>query len=293
MTKKQTITLIVVALLWALCFPLIESGHRAASPLQFAAIRSFIAGLSIIIPIIIYKRSASWLLGLAKPSLPIALTYTAMGLGGMFLADGRVPPGISTVIANTQPIFALILAWLFLKESMSHSKTLGIFCSFIGIIIISFLKFEGGDSAIHLTGISFILMGAIGTAAGNIFIKKTPIRHSRLQLVGVQFLIGSIVLAGLSIYLEGINAINWHSSFTISLITLATIGTSLPTYLWFKVLKEVPLSKALPFTFLTPIAGMLIGLSFFDEEFGATTFLGSALVLLGVYLSQRSKLPAA
>ena len=89
---------ILVTLFWAMCFPLIELGHRAAPPLRFAAIRSLIAGASIIVPLLLYKRDwlSDW--NIWKYSIIIAVTYTVLGFGGMFLADGRVSPGIATVL---------------------------------------------------------------------------------------------------------------------------------------------------------------------------------------------------
>jgi drug/metabolite transporter (DMT)-like permease len=263
----QIFLIILVTLLWASCFPLIELGHRAAPPLLFAAIRSFIAGSFLLIPLLIARHKDLFIVSVWKSSLYVAMTYTVLGLGGMFLADGRVSTGISTVLANTQPIITTVLAFFFLDERMTKKNVLGLLCSFLGIALVA----TNGKLAIledkSYVGILFILMGAFGTGAGNVLMKKLVSKVDPIVIVTIQFLLGSFILYVLSYTFEGSFAVKWHPSFFWSLVILAIPGTALATLIWLYLLKKIPLMKLSVFTFLTPAFGLIIGFMFFNEEY--------------------------
>jgi drug/metabolite transporter (DMT)-like permease len=118
--------LLLLVLIWAFCFPLIEVGLVSAPDLRFAALRAFLAGVLLV--------AISWLLRRPFPSGPrtwlklagIGLSLTALGFGGMFLAGGRVSPGLATVVANAQPLVAALLGYLVLGEHLRGLRGLAL-----------------------------------------------------------------------------------------------------------------------------------------------------------------------
>jgi|TARA_B100000749_G_scaffold280077_2_gene274666 drug/metabolite transporter (DMT)-like permease len=283
--STQLFLVVLVTLAWAACFPLIELGHRAAPPLRFAAIRSLIAGASIVIPLLIYRRDwlSDW--NIWKYSLIVALTYTVMGFGGMFLADGRVSPGIATVLANTQPLIAATLGFFILGERLTGRNLFGLFVSLLGIVVIAQESLSALTIDDGVLGITFILFGAFGTGAGNVFMKKSANKCDPIALTGLQFLIGFIILYPISHVFEFHLPIDWHPSFFWSLMILAIPGTSLATILWLHLLKKVRLNTLNVFTFLTPAFGLGIGFLFFEERYSFLDLSGVALTLFGIYLA--------
>tara|TARA_R110002072_G_scaffold64203_1_gene159155 strand:+ start:133288 stop:134193 length:906 start_codon:yes stop_codon:yes gene_type:complete len=281
----QFFTIIFVTLAWAACFPLIELGHRAAPPLKFAAIRSLMAGLSIVLPLLFLKRLRILDLSLWKGSFFIAITYTVLGFGGMFLADGRVPSGIATVLTNTQPLITAVLAYFFLSEKLNKRSILGLSISFLGILFIASQSFSINSLSSSFIGFLFILLGAFGTGAGNVFMKKLVLRHDPLTLTGLQYIIGSIILFPLSYFVETHAPINWHPSFFWSLVILAIPGTAMATVFWIYLLKKIDLVKLNMFTFLTPAFGLIIGHLLFNEKYFYNDVLGIILILVGILLA--------
>jgi len=284
----QILIVCFVTFMWATCFPLIEMGHRAAPPLKFAAIRSLIAGSVILIPILFINRN--WIKDKTfwKHSLYISITFTVFGFGGMFLADSRVSPGIATVLANTQPLIAAVLCYFFLQEKMTTKNLIGLLISFSGIILIASKSFSSDSLQGSFIGTLFILFGAFGTGAGNVFMKRAVKTYSPLVLTGVQFVLGAAILFVASYFYEGNTSINWHPAFFWSLMILAVPGTAVSTVLWFMLLKKIQLNVLNIFSFLTPAFGILIGISFFNEKYTLLDFSGVLLALFGIYLATTS-----
>ena len=98
----------------------------------------------------------------------------------------------------------------------------------------------------------------------------------------MQMLIGSVPLAVAALLLEDQTAIQWTSVFVMSLLGLALFGSALVYWLWFSVLEEVELNRAIVFSFLVPIFGLTIGAVFFGERLSVMQLSGILLVIAGI-----------
>jgi drug/metabolite transporter (DMT)-like permease len=134
---KDLIALIIVMFLWAICFPLISIGLSYAPPLQFAALRSFVAGAALLLPGALLCRASPSDRGAWLALIGVGLTSTGMGFAGMFLAGGLVSPGLATVIANSQPLIAAILAYFVLGGQLGPIRIQGLSLGFLGILLIA------------------------------------------------------------------------------------------------------------------------------------------------------------
>ncbi|MEJ8568839.1 DMT family transporter [Elongatibacter sediminis] len=276
---------VLVMFLWAVCFPLINVGLRNSPPMAFAGLRASLSGLVLI-------AVAQWL---KRPAIPdrsawgglavVGFTATSLGFYGMFYGGGRVSPGLATVIANTQPLIASALAWVFLQERLSTFQRWGLVAGFGGIVLIGAPNLSGADSQIQ--GIAFILVAAIGIAVSNVMLKSLAGRVDVLRAMGWQLLIGALPLAILAFAIEDVSAVNWSTGFIINLLALSVLGTSMAFALWFALLDRATLSQLNAYTFLTPIFGLFMGVIFFAESLHALELAGIGLSLLGIYAVNR------
>lgn len=269
-----------VMFLWALCFPLIAYGLSAAPPLGFAAIRALLAGLALLA--VATYRGAPALQGRREwgAVVLVGLSATTLGFIGMFYGGARVAPGLATVIANTQPLFAaLLLGWLG-WERLSGSQWTGLLAGFAGIVLIGAPQLLTTSS--NAAGILFILLGAAGVAISNIVLSRMAEHVDAIRAMGWQLVIGSVPLAILSQVFEQPEQILWSWRFAGALLTLSLLGTAAPFVLWFELLKRGPLNQLNVFTFFTPVFGLTMGVVYFAETITAVTVMGTVLCLAGV-----------
>jgi drug/metabolite transporter (DMT)-like permease len=76
--------------------------------------------------------------------------------------------------------------------------------------------------------------------------------------------------------------VDWTWSFAGAVFVLAVPATALMVVLWYELLARAPLNKLNPFTFLTPMFGLLIGALFFNETFLLVELAGIAVTVLGL-----------
>ena len=280
----KTFPIIIVMFLWAICFPLIVLGLPYAPHLTFAAMRAFIAGAVLLLPALIMRRPQprdikTWMILSA-----IGLGATTLGFFGMFHASEFVSPGIATVIANTQPLMAAVLASVILKEYLGVRGKAGLLLGFIGIVLIALPALFSDTGNNYILGVIYIILAALGITISNVLIKKIAGKVDALSAMGWQLVIGSIFLAAIAFVTEDVSAVTWNMLFILSLLGLALPGTALAYWLWFSVLKKVELNRANVFSFLVPIFGLAMGVLFFQENIGVLAGAGIALTVLGIAL---------
>lgn len=283
------IRLIFVMFLWALCFPLITIGIAYSPHLTFAAIRAFLAGVALLIIAIalgqrLPERLEDWV-----ALTVIGIGATSLAFFGMFHAAEFVSPGIATVIASVQPLVAALMAHLFLNERLGPYARGGLFLGFLGIVFVSVPQIISDSADAFQIGTAYIFVAAIGISISNIMIKRTSKKIDPLMAMGCQLVIGSVPLALAAVATEDPRAIEWTVEFLVSLFVLSLVGTSLVYWIWCRILKTVDLSYANSFTFLVPLFGLILGMSFYNETVSVFSLLGIFVTLLGIFLVAVSK----
>lgn len=202
----------------------------------------------------------------------------------MFHASEFVSPGIATVIANTQPLLASVLAAVILKEYLDGKGKIGLLIGFLGIVLIALPSLLSETYGAYTLGIFYIILAALGVTISNVLIRYMAERVDALSAMGWQLVIGSVFLAGIAIFTEDISAVTWNVPFILSLFGLALPGTALAYWMWYRVLGQVELNRANAFSFLVSVFGLSLGAVFFQERIGFLTATGIGLTLLGIVL---------
>ncbi|WP_201153753.1 EamA family transporter [Rhodothalassium salexigens] len=286
---------LLVMMLWAACYPLISVGLDDAPHLTFAALRAALAGAVLLgvarlarapLP----RRPAQWgWIALA------GLGMIGIGYFGMFHGAAFVSPGLATVLENTQPLIAGLLAAVFLGERPGALGWAGLALGVAGIAVIAGPSWGGGgtQAAVPLAGLAFILSATTGVAVGNLAIKQLVRRVDPAMAMGLQLTIGALPLGLLALLLEDPRDIRWTGAFVTSLLGLALPGTALAFWLWQWTLTRLTVANAVAFSFVVPLIGVALGAAFFDEPLTPVRGAGVALSILGVALAAKPRPQAA
>jgi drug/metabolite transporter (DMT)-like permease len=283
--------IILVMFLWAICFPLIVAGFAYAPHLTFAALRAFLAGGALV--------AVGLLLGRRWPrGLRVWITLVFIGLGatslaylGMFHASEFVSPGIATVLANTQPLLAAVLAVMFLGENLDLRGKIGLALGFSGIVFIALPQLATSNAQSYLIGIGYILLAAFGISVSNVLIRRMAPQVDALMAMGAQLLIGGVPLAIGAFMLEDPRTVVWSYEFVLILAGISLFGSSLAYWLWNEILKKTELNRANVFSFLVPVFGLSMGALFFNERIGWFEAIGIGLSLAGIAIASGTGTP--
>ena len=279
--------IVLVMFLWAICFPLITAGFAYAPHLTFAALRAFLAGAALI--------GLGLAMGRPWPrGRRVWITLVFIGLGatsvaylGMFMASEFVLPGIATVLANTQPLLAAILAGLVLNEKLGRVGWTGMGLGLGGIVLIALPQMLTQQAGNFELGLAYILMAAVGITISNVLIRSIAGRVDPIMAMGAQLLIGGVPLLAGAYAFEDPASVDWSANFVMILVAISLFGSALAYWLWGAILATTELNRANAFSFLVPVFGLAMGAAFFGERLGWIEFAGIGLTLAGIALANR------
>ena len=153
MTPVAALKVVLAMVLWVLCFPVIVVGLKYSPHLTFAAMRALLAGGVLTVLALIlgrpFPRGHRVWLTLAGAGFGA----TSLGFLGMFHAAEFASPGFATVIANTQPLLAAVLAAFWLGEKLSLIGSIGLFAGFAGIVLIALPDFLADGNESYVIGV--------------------------------------------------------------------------------------------------------------------------------------------
>ena len=98
--------------------------------------------------------------------------------------------------------------------------------------------------------------------------------------------LGGVLLCALSAPMEGLS-ISWSPGFVVALGYSTFVGTSLSWALWFALIAAGEATRAAAVIFFVPLVSLVIGRVYLHEAVHASLLVGSALVVLGVWLVNR------
>jgi len=268
---------VLVAVIWGLAFVATRLGLDAFTPPQLVVLRFVIAAApALVLP----RPPLAW-----SALIPVGLTlFAGQFLFQFFGIAHGMPPGLASVIVQTQALFTIVFAALALGERPARAQWAGSAVALAGLALIGLsVGGEFSPAAFALTLVSPVSFGV-----GNVLLKRLgpadmPGLMAWLSLVPpLPALAVSMVLDGplaLPRALARATPAGW-----LSALFLGVAATSLAYALWGALLRRYPTATVAPFALLVPVVGALSSSLVFGERFGALRLAGMALVLAGVTL---------
>jgi len=198
----------------------------------------------------------------------LRITTNSVAMLCFFYGISTTPLAQLTTLGFTVPIFATILAVIFMKEKIRLRRTTALIVGFIGTIIVM-----RPDISIEL-GALLIIFSSFLWSICLIFIKKLTETDSAVT-ISLYFGIGMIP-ATFALAFPVLEMIDLRQF--IILIFIAVTGTLAQTIMN-SALEKGELALLLPFDFLRLIWSVLIGYALFSEEPTITLWLGGFLII--------------
>lgn len=225
------------------------------------------------------------------------LAVIMLGASGVFAYNLLFFAGLQTVeagrasliIALNPVLIALASSWLF-REQLGVVRGLGIALSVAGAMIV----IARGDVAALLTGGvgpgELMLLGCVLSWVTYTLIGKRVLRGlSPLVAVSYSSLIGTLLLGAATLARGGISlAALGDPQVWLNIAYLAVFGTVLAFVWFYQGVHALGAARAGQFINLVPVSGVCLGAWLLDERVSWSLLAGGILVLLGLWLTNRS-----
>jgi drug/metabolite transporter (DMT)-like permease len=217
--------------------------------------------------------------GLSQLATKRAGTHAIRSLLGVtamfcnFLAVTYLPLADATVIAFAAPLFTVILAALFLGESVHIYRWSAVIIGFAGVIVIAVAEGRIGDSE-SLLGASLGLSGAALAASAMIVLRRMS-AHEHSEAIAFYFMLTSTAVSLLTIF----SGWAWPTpGELIVLILLGVFGGIGQLFLSFSY-RFGEASVLAPFDYATMLSAIALGYFLFGDLPTAQVLIGASFVI--------------
>ncbi|MRX70782.1 EamA family transporter [Bacillus lacus] len=187
------------------------------------------------------------------------------------------------------PVFTVILAVIFLRESFSFYMLLGMLTAILGVLFIT--AFGSGNFVFpREAGYFFMLASTLNWAVYSILLKKLDIPYPSLTITFYISCIGCAVTMPIFLSNGGLMQLQLLSSSNVwHLLFLGVFVTAIAYWFWGKALEIMEASIVSNFMYLEPPVACLAAMLLLKEEFYMSSALGGILIIAGVMAIQASK----
>lgn len=274
--------LVVVVAILGLNWPIMATGVKYVTPMWMGVFRLGAATLVVVA----IAASSGRLSVPPRADLPIVLSLALFRLAGVtllvFTALQMIPPGRSSVIAWTTPLWTVPIAAVFVGETMTKRRWIGLALGIAGVVVLfEPWSLDWADNDIVI-GHVLLITGAITNASTSVHIRGhrwtiTPLDALPWQLAG-----GTAIVLVLAVLVDGMPVIDWTPSLAAIVAYQGFLASGIALWAQIVILRNInPVSANLTMMGV-PAVGVISSAVFLGEQTTLGLLAGLVLVTLGV-----------
>ena len=274
---KLTLVIASVILSWAYSPIGVHMGLHSYSPGQLALLRFLIAS--------VFMGAVALVLGIGRPRLRDVPWLLVLGFFGVFLhhtslnyGQQWVTAAASSVLAQSAPLFSVLIAFVCLKERVSLWRWSCVLLGLLGVLVV--IWGDQGISDIDPRGL-LILLAAVSWSVYFAIQKHYAHRYSPLTMACYMVWAGTLMLC---VNLPGLPAAVAQAPLAenLAVLVLGIFPSALAYLAWGYVLKHVEVSRASVAMYLIPPVAMVLAATLLGEHIAVQVMLGAVIVLASV-----------
>ncbi len=284
----------LMVILWSLNFSVAKIALRHFAPLTLYSLRTTLAAL-LLTPIFTWNlrrertegRPEFWNLKDLKQLVPLGVVGIGVNQLCFVMGIGRTSVAHSSLIMGTVPMIVLVIAALRRLERFTLKKLLGMSVAVSGILALNLTKTHGVTSA-TLTGDVLVFGGALAFSIYTVGAKEATRKHSAISVNTVAYGASALLLLPATVWIvRGLDFSHVALKGWLTLGYMAVFPSVVCFTIYYHALTHIPASRVSSLAYLQPVLATLLALAILGEPVTGGLAFGGALVVLGVWLSER------
>ncbi|MES2602240.1 MAG: EamA family transporter [Pseudomonadota bacterium] len=273
--------LLLLATLWGAAYTLIKIGVETIPPLTLIAARTLIAGTILLAimrlrGIAMPRDPAVWKRFMIQACLNSVIPFTLIAW-----AERHVGAGLATILGSNAPIFAFLLALLFVRhERPTLRQSFGVAAGLAGICLVVGVDAFNGLGQDVLAQLALVL-SAVTFGAAALFGRNFNGLDSMVPAAG-SMICGAIILTPLSLIVDRPWTLTPSSASIAALIALAVFSTAIAFVIYFRLIQTLGSVGATAQAYLRVPIGVALGVVFLGETLSPTVWVGLVCVIAGI-----------
>jgi drug/metabolite transporter (DMT)-like permease len=269
-----------LALIWGSSFLFIEIALRSLAPGAVAFLRLVLG--AAVLALIPASRSR-----IPRDDWPrialLGFTWLAFPMTLIPIAQQWITSSLSGMLNSSMPLFAAAIGTVLLRRLPGRRQIAGLMVGFIGVLAIGspFLKARGSTAV----GVLLVLVATASYGLSANLAVPLQQRYGAPAVLARVTLVAAVLALPLALVdlprstlgLDGLGAV----------AILGVLGTGLAIVMMATLVGRVGATRGSVAIYFLPVVAIILGVVILDESIHALTLVGTALVLLGAYVTSR------
>jgi drug/metabolite transporter (DMT)-like permease len=281
MRISDLLELILLAAVWGASFLFMRIAAPVLGPVLLIELRVLLAGLALLILAIRLNLLAE----IKRQFVPVtvvgcinsAIPFLLFAYASLYL-----PAGFTAILNATAPLFGTIIALVWLREKLTLSQFCGLVLGFAGVTILVGWTNMAVTTPFVLSIMAGLLAALLYAVAASYTKQKLSGVSPLVIATGSQIGAAAILLPITPFFLPAT-----FPSIRVILVTLALaiFSTALAYILYFRLIKNIGVGKALTVAYLIPLFAMLWGAIVLKESITMSMIIGCGFILTGIAIA--------
>lgn len=273
-----------VAAIWGGSFLFMRIAAAEFGPFATAALRMGI-GAMVMLPLLWWRGLLPQMWANWWPIFWTSLINAGIPFACYSFAVLHITTGLSAILNATVPMFAALVAWVWLGHRLTTWRTLGIVIGFVGVVMLAGEQaaLKGDSLWLSIVAIAACLVATLCYGvSGNIIKERLSHVHPWVNAGGT--------MLGATVWLALPAALTWplvmpSASAWSAVTAVAIVCSALAFMLYFELLQRTDTTKTMSVTYLIPVFAIVYGVTWLDEHVTLWMLLCGAIVVLGTALA--------
>jgi drug/metabolite transporter (DMT)-like permease len=280
--------LYLLAVLWGSGFLFVKLALRGLSPIQVVLSQLAFGAVVLLLTLAVRRQP---LPHAAQEWAYLAGMAVLANIAPYFLfswSEQRINSGLAGVLSGTTPLLTLLLAGAFGVGRLTVPRVLGLVIGLAGVVLLA-APWHDGSQAVSLAGMLAALGAAACYAGSYVYARRLLTNRGMEPLVlsAAQLTAGALMVGAVTPWI-GRQPVTLTSPVALSVVALGVLSTGIAYVLNYRLIQDEGPTAASMANYLTPVVAVVLGVVFVDERLSWNLALGTAVVLLGVWIAERN-----
>jgi drug/metabolite transporter (DMT)-like permease len=219
------------------------------------------------------------------PLLLLGITNVAIPFFLISWGEQSIDSAVASVLDATVPLFTILIAhYLLQDDKITMPKLMGLLIGFAGVVVLmSKDLFHASTNSI--LGQAAVILASVFYAVNSVYIRKTT-----EDMPGIVRSAGPLISA---------SAVMWLATFLfespvelpqlgitwVALLWLGILGSGLAFAMAFYLIHEIGPTRTTMVTYLFPLGGVILGVTFLKEQLTWQLVTGAILIVLSLVVA--------
>jgi len=268
--------LVALGLIWGITWPVMKIALNEIPPLTMRATAAVFGAATYFLMCVFMRRS----LRIPAPKIwahilvGSLLNIVAFSVFGAFAQLAATTSRVA-ILAYTMPIWAILLAWLFLGERPNRVQTIALLLCVAGLAILIYPLTTHGIPI----GIVFALAVGVCWAGGTVYLKWAHIEADQMGVGSWQMTFAAVILAACMLIFDGGPRFETaHLNGALATAWTGIAGNGIAYALWFTIIRRLPAATASLGVLASPVIGVIGSFLILGEVPTPADMIGFALI---------------